>query len=120
MAHFQWLREATGADPVVVEAEEVQRDTEGLLGAYWARVGLPFAPHAFAWNGRDAAKDWEQVAGWHGDVATSTGIRRAGPEDEAARMSEFEARAAEAPKLRTYLERHRPYYEKLRRFSLRA
>lgn len=118
--HFQWLCETTGADPVVVEAEEVQRDTAGTLGAYWARIGLSFAPRAFTWNGRGTPDEWEQVAGWHGDVATSKGIRRSDPKEDAAQMSEFEAKADEAPKLRAFLSRHGSYYDKLRRFSLRA
>jgi hypothetical protein len=119
-SHFQWLREATGADPVVVDAEAVQRDTEGVLQAYWERIGLSFRPEAFDWKGRCTPEDWQEVSGWHGDVSTSQGIRRPDPEDEAARVAAFEAKAAAAPKLRTFLDRHRPYYDKLRGFSLGA
>ena len=119
--HFRWLRETTGAVPLVVEAEAVQRDVEGQLGAYWARVGLPFAPHAFAWDRRDAPKDWEQVAGWHGEVASSGGIRPPeDPPEEAALRAKFDSKARAAPRLRAYLEHHRPFYEKLRGFAVQA
>ena len=120
-SHFRWLRETTGTVPLVVEAEAVQRDVEGLLGAYWAKVGLPFAPHAFAWDRRDAPRDWAQVAGWHGEVASSGGIRPPeGAPGEASLQERFDRKARAAPRLRAFLEHHQPFYERLRRYAVQA
>ena len=111
--HFQALK-AGGENPVVLEAEAVQRDTRGAMNAYWARIGLPPADHAFDWNGDKAPEAWQQVAGWHGDVASSRGIRPPDPDEDEKQRAAFEAAAASAPRLRDLLAHHRPFYEKLK------
>ena len=39
-----------GADPVVIEAEAVQRDTRGVMSALWQRIGLSMREEAFDWQ----------------------------------------------------------------------
>ena len=113
---FEGMR-GLGADPVVVEAEAVQRDTRGVMSALWERIGLPYRDEAFDW-GRETPDDWEQVGNWHGTASRSTGIR---PVDEAAlarKQQEFETLAQTAPQLAAYLAHHRPYHARLQAAAL--
>ena len=118
--HFAALRAQGGAAPVVLEAEAVQRDTRGVMRAYWARIGLAPADQAFQWNGDSLPGDWQQVAGWHGDVATSRGIRPPDPEEDARQRAAFRAAAEATPRLQALLDHHRPFYEKLKAEALVA
>ena len=117
--HVAWLIETTGETPVVLEAERVQRDAQGMISAYWRRVGLAPAADAFEWSTKDVPDDWQQVAGWHESVSESGAIRDYSAEEAAARRAEFEATAAAAPQLSAYLDHHMPFYEKLRDLALR-
>ncbi len=112
--HLEALRTQGGPAPLVLEAEAVQRDTRGIMNAYWRKIGLAPAPHAFDWNGDTPPEEWQQVAGWHGDVAASRAIRPPDPEEDAKQAAAFQAAAEKAPRLRALLEHHRPFYEKLK------
>ena len=91
-----------------------------MTSAYWARLGLPPADHAFDWDDGETPKDWGQVAGWHGKVSGSQGIMALSPEEEAARLAAFEAAARETPVLRDYLAHHQVFHEKLRAHALQS
>lgn len=115
--HFAALT-AQGGTPLVVAAEEVRADAEGVIGALWARIGLPPAPQAFDWQ-REVPRDWAQVGGWHGDVSAARGIRPASPDELAEQARKFDALAARAPHLRGYLDHHRPFYRQLLAHALK-
>ena len=106
-----------GLDPVVIEAEAVQRDTRGVMSALWDRIGLPYTDRAFEWQDETPA-DWEQVGGWHGTVCASSGIKAMNAQqakgDLMRKSAELDARAIEAPQLSHILAHHRVYYERLR------
>ncbi|MEZ5771086.1 MAG: hypothetical protein R3D61_05420 [Defluviimonas denitrificans] len=103
---------AAGQTPPVITAEDVRADTEGVMGALWAAIGLTHRPEAFDWQ-REAPKDWEQVGGWHGAVSSATGIRPLGEQELAAQEEKFAALAAKAPRMRDFLDHHRPFYRHL-------
>lgn len=108
---------ARGADPVVIEAEAVQRDAEQVMGALWRRIGLPHCADAFDWQA-DIPKDWKQVGAWHGSVAASGGIRpQPAGEDERKRRA-FEDRVQEAPHLADFLRHHDVFYRRLQAEAL--
>lgn len=111
---YQWLRDECGMSPAVIEAETVQADPRAALGQWWSDIGLPFSEDAFDWNDDAAPEDWGQVAGWHGDVQSSSAIRppEAGEDEKTA--AAFEAAAKDAPRLRRLLEHHLQYYHRLR------
>ena len=109
--HFEWARDRYGMAPFVIQAEAVQADTRGAMGAFWQAVGLPYIEDAFSWDKQKPPEDWQGVTGWHGDAMTSGGIRKADDEDAHAA---FEAAAESAPKLRDLLAHHLPFYEKLK------
>lgn len=111
--HFCALAEGTGEEPLVVCAEDIQRDPRGTLAEVWRRAGLEFIDDAFEWRSGDVPPDWERVAGWHGNVLASTGIAVAS--DDAQNV--FDKAVAEAPHLRDFLAHHEIYYDRLRDFA---
>lgn len=116
--HLDWARKLIGETPAVLSAERVQADPAGVMTAYWRRIGLPPAPHALSWAPEKPPEDWQQVAGWHGDVLASGGIQAMSAEEEAAQRAEFENAAERSPKLRAFLDHHRPFYDKARAFAI--
>ena len=124
--HFERVREITGETPIVIDAADLAEDPAGTLRAYCRALELPFIPHALEWEeGLPAA--WQDVSGWHTDLAGSRGIiaeprrpaagsggrgpnARAGPETDPG----LEA----APHLREYYEHHLPFYRKMRAHRL--
>lgn len=113
---FDGLR-GMGADPAVIEAEAVQRDTRGGMAALWARIGLPYREEAFDWS-RAAPEEWEQVGNWHGAVSQSTGIRPVDADAVARKGLEFDTLSQSVPHLADYLAHHRPYYARLQAAAL--
>ncbi len=103
---------ALGRTPPVIEAEAVRADPRGTMRAFWAAVGLEWCGAAFDWQ--EVPQDWAQVAGWHGSVAASDGIRPADPDEARRKRALFADRVNAAPHLRAYLAHHAPFYERLR------
>ncbi len=115
---FDWVHQVRGDIPLVLDADLVQRDTEGTMAAYWKALDLPFLDHAFQWSVADMPDDWKQVEAWHQKAKASTSIKPV--EDNAKVREKFELAAAKEPKLHELLSYHRPFYEKLRTFALGA
>ncbi len=114
--HFTWLERVTGRAPIVLEAEQIQGDPEAVISAFWAKIGLAPAPHAFHWQSEDVPKDWQDVAGWHGSVTSSTGIKP--PANQADAEEKFATAAEQAPCLREFLKTHHVFYDRLRQAML--
>lgn len=112
--HLAFLNDELALEPLVIEAEAVQADAAGILGALWRRAGLPFVEAAFSWTADSVPEGWERVEGWHGQALSSRGIQPS--RDDAAAVFEKAARAA--PHLRDHLAHHLPFYERLKRLAL--
>ena len=108
-----------GADPVVIEAEAVQRDTSGMMTALWQRIGLPVRDAAFDWQGA-VPKDWAQVGSWHDQASASTGIRPIGADEMARKDREFAALSRAYPHLSAFLAHHAPFHRHLQEVALSA
>lgn len=109
--HFELARETTGELPVVIEADDLQRDTEATMRAYCRAVGIEFMPDSLTWD-EPVPPEWMYVAGWHGDLSQSKGIEH-GQKDQAQKPD-----LDSAPRLRAYCAHHLPYYQKMREFKL--
>jgi hypothetical protein len=115
---FAWLYEiyaavadATGAEPVVIDGDDLAAAPEPIVQAYCARVGIPYVPEALRWQPK-VLPDWQRTARWHTSVSESSGfepLRTDGAVDVEA-----------DPRLRAFLRYHQPYYERLRARRLRA
>ena len=116
--HVEWLQNELNIDPIILSAEQIREDTEGMIKEYWQTLGLEIKNEAFEWNTDKAPEDWQQVSGWHGNVSQSKGIRKPNKENDLKRQQEFDELAQENPKLRKYLEHHLPFYKKLKVLAL--
>jgi Sulfotransferase domain len=106
---FDRVREATGAVPAVVDADELVRRPAEIVRAYCAAVDIPFVESALTWNAEDRA-EWSRTAKWHQDVAVSSAFE--------VRERVREVRVDNNEKLAGYYEYHLPFYQKLRSFAL--
>ncbi|UXX82544.1 sulfotransferase-like domain-containing protein [Roseovarius pelagicus] len=116
--HYDGLCALSDEVPVVIRAEDIRADTSKAIGALWKQIGLPAADHAFEWQDEKPA-DWKQVAGWHGDVSASKGIRPITPEEVAEQKVAFETMCSAHPNMRVYLDHHMPYYKALGAHALK-
>lgn len=111
--HFQWLAELLGKAPPVMDAADIEADPAGMMRAWCAAVGLQFLPHSLEWR-QPPPPEWTPVAGWHGTVMESQGIRRSKPSSETGKMIPLKS----APHLLRYYEHHLPFYNQLRSHRL--
>ncbi|MGI9301362.1 MAG: hypothetical protein ACR2RB_01445 [Gammaproteobacteria bacterium] len=115
----EWLRKQTRETPIVVEAEAIQKDPQGVLGRLWQSLDLPFTAHAFEWQTERAPEDWQQVAAWHESTARRRRIETGPVEDDATIQAQFDETSRDAPHLREYFHHHWSFYEKLKRITTR-
>ena len=106
--HFEIVREVTGEIPVVIDADDLQSDTEATMRAYCAALNLPFIPESLSWE-EDIPEQWRDVSGWHGDLVGTKGIG-------AHRKANADVHSS--PGLKAYYDHHLPFYLKLREFKL--
>jgi len=106
---FERFAEISGRTPVVVDAADLASDPAGTLRAYCRALDLAFMPQALEWDAQ-LPQAWQDVSGWHDDLAGSTGIAR----PPAAGRPGLDA----APHLREFYEHHLPFYRRLRAHRL--
>ena len=95
----------TGRDPLIIDAGDLMKRPADIIGAYCARTGIDFRPHALNWQPSDRP-EWQDGFGhWFTDVAASSGL------------AEVPARRSldpdQHPMLGTYLAYHLPFYQEL-------
>ena len=119
-AHYQGIEKLGLNAPIVLEAEDIQADTQSTMRLFWAALGLDYREQAFDWNRESTPQDWQYVKGWHANVSASGGIKSVNLADDEKARAEFEKAVKEAPQLQHYLDVHLPSYEALKSHSLTA
>jgi hypothetical protein len=108
---FAWLheiysavREVTGEDPIVLDAQDLVRDPEETVREYCRRIGIPFIIEAMSWRA-DLLDIWRPNERWYTNVSQSSGfeLRRTSP------SVDVEAH----PRLAELLAYHLPFYEEM-------
>ncbi|GAA5904133.1 hypothetical protein JCM8208_003456 [Rhodotorula glutinis] len=122
---FDFIREATGQTPHIVEAETLLQEPKKVVSEYCKAVGVDFNEDMLEWNSatRDHFAKWK---GWHEDAEQSTGVGRRSPSVDS--NSEKAAPAAHKPKedkplsdeLLKTVEANLEDYEYLRSFASKA
>ncbi len=97
---FQKVRDL-GGDPIVVDADDLEDDPDGIVNAYCQALGIPFIPEAMQWDAGEQEK-WEIWKDWHKDAARSTGIRK--------NMETFAVTVENSDHLRRFYDDQLPYY----------
>jgi hypothetical protein len=76
IAIFEEVRRLTGRTPVVVDAEDILRDPEGMLRRLCEAVGVAFSETMLSWPPGRRQSDGVWAKYWYGEVETSTGFAR--------------------------------------------
>ena len=111
--HYDALCKSSEIQPVVVEAEYIRTNPRRVINALWDQIGLPRADHAFEW-GNDSPQDWNQVAGWHGDVSASVGVRPITPEELETQSKNFANLSKRYPRMREGRDQYLPHDDALK------
>jgi len=106
-----------GIKPVVLQAETIRKDPRSTANSWWTNIGLTGNDSAFEWNDKPP-EDWEQVKGWHQDSMQASSIHPWTEQDAKNESDRFEMAATEAPHLRSYLEHHQQFYNRLKSNAL--
>jgi len=107
----------SGINPVVIQAESIRKDPRSAVNNWWERIDLVNKDAAFEW-GDKSPEDWQQVKAWHQKSMKSNSINPWTEEDTQKEQDRFKAVLAQAPHLRSYLEHHMNFYERLKNESL--
>ena len=102
---FEKMKELTGNTPVLIDADELEEDPEGVTRAYCEAVDIPFIAKALKWEADKHINDWDSWKEWHVDATQSNAIQK--------NIEKFDFGLDDKPSLRTYYEFHLPFYEKL-------
>ena len=74
---FQFVRQHLDTSPVVVDADDLLENPEGIMRAYCAKVGLKYQENMTRWSPGPVAGFECQWSDWHKNLLVSTGITRA-------------------------------------------
>jgi hypothetical protein len=72
---FEKIAEVTGQTPVLIDADELESDPEGITRAYCEAVGIPFIKDSLSWD-PGQVPEWDSWKEWHVDAAESSGIQK--------------------------------------------
>ncbi|MBU8858602.1 MULTISPECIES: hypothetical protein [unclassified Micromonospora] len=108
---FCAVRDRTGRDPVVIDAEDLIRDPRAVVRAYSDLVKIPYREATLNWR-PGHRREWRPSERWHQAVSASSGFH-AEPRPAAVDVSTH-------PVLGDYLRHHLPFYEELSASRLRV
>lgn len=106
---FEKAKALNGEPPIVVDADDLEDDPDGIIRAYCQRLGLPFISEAMSWT-PEHQEEWEIWKDWHTDAAQSTGIQKS--------MERFEVTIDNSDHLKHFYDRSWPYYERMHRHRI--
>lgn len=105
---------ATNKDnnPVIVDADDLLEDPEGIMRAYCEGIGVRFDKKILEWE-PGPVPDWDVWAGWHENALKSSGFHRQDPSKSKINAKQM-ARKEKLPNIvMQTIERSMPFYEEL-------
>jgi len=102
---YQAILAAGGAQPVVVDSDDLIADPAATMAAYCAATGIPFRRSALHWSPGER-DEWRQSARWHTRVSQSSGFTQS--------ATSYEITTANNAMLARYSAHHEPFYRELR------
>ncbi|PRX96518.1 hypothetical protein CLV72_10741 [Allonocardiopsis opalescens] len=95
---------ATGAEPVVIDSNDLIARPEQTVRAYCARVGLRFRPEALNWR-PSLLPEWRGTRPWHEATSRTSGFTATAPG--------YQDTVHNNALLAGYLDHHLPFYRRL-------
>jgi hypothetical protein len=102
---YQAIVAAGGAQPVVVDSDDLIADPAATMAAYCAATGIPFRRSALHWSPGER-DEWRQNARWHTRVRQTSGFTQT--------ATSYEDTTANNAMLARYSAHHEPFYRELR------
>jgi len=102
---YQAILAAGGAEPVVVDSDDLIADPAATMAAYCAATGIPFRRSALRWSPGER-EEWRHSARWHARVSQTSGFTRS--------ATGYEITTANNAMLARYSAYHEPFYRELR------
>jgi len=102
---YQAILAAGGAQPVIVDSDDLIADPAATMAAYCAATGIPFRQAALHWSPGERY-EWRQSARWHKRVSQSSGFTLS--------PTSYEVTTANNTMLARYSAHHEPFYRALR------
>lgn len=97
--HKAWqMLLALGEKPVIIDAIDIQRDPEPVVGAWCDEMGIERRPEALHWEGELQEEDWETWAAYVQTAQQSSGFQKP-PEQFPAVATEELARKIDAARV---------------------
>jgi hypothetical protein len=90
--------------PIVVDADDLEDNPEGIIKAYCQTLDIPFIPESLTWDAGHRS-EWDIWEDWHTDAAQSTGIQK--------NVETFDVTVENNDRLRAFYEDQLPYYERM-------
>lgn len=72
---FNQVNRSSGGSCVVIDADDLEGNPEGIVEAYCDAIEIPFIPEALSWE-QEGSRKWKIWEKWHKDAAQSTGIQK--------------------------------------------
>jgi len=99
---------------VILDADDLLEDPEGMMSAYCEAVGLPFSPSMLSWEPGPVKELESPWSGWTDDVINSNGISRR------AKTSKLPSLDALPDEVRQTIAEAMPIYERMHARRLRV
>lgn len=115
--HFCAIENSSGKTPVVINATDVRKNPQKIIGKLFDSVKLPNNDSAFQWT-NNAPEDWQQVSGWHGKAINTTSIQPPSAEKQSQLQQSFESLCTSNPAMKDYYDHHLPFYQLLNKHAL--
>ena len=104
---FEHVSQKLGSAPPVLDAEDVLRDPQAMLGAFCRKLGIPFTERMLHWPAGLRPSDGVWAPHWYAAVERSTGFEPYEP--RRPELTDFQ---------RALAETCRPHYAALARYRL--
>jgi hypothetical protein len=102
---YQAILAAGGAQPIVIDAEDLIADPAATVAAYCAATSIPFRESALQWSPGER-HEWRLSIRWHKQVSETSGFTRS--------TASYEVTPDNNAMLAQYCAYHEPFYQKLR------
>lgn len=111
---FNHVNQLNGNEkPIVIDADDLVENPEGIVRSYCERLGIPFLPSSLSWELNKLPKSltWWQEGAWHESLKRSSGFT--------SKKQYYPTKIEENPRLLDFLKRSLPFYEELYKHRIR-
>ena len=114
---YRFVRQHLDPSPVVVDADDLLDDPEGIMKSYCESVGIDYQRGMTRWDPGPVDAGWETWAGWHEDVLKSSGIT---PRNHRQPKSDEEPQAKMPSEVMAAVEKAIPCYNAMHSARIHA